>query len=81
MKPVLSRKQEAILFLFTLSSLNARQSSSIQTTIPVQRSSLKVHAVTPVSESTSSIEDRTRSNAARLQEFRAQKGASNYLQC
>ncbi|KAF9567322.1 gamma-tubulin complex, DGRIP91/SPC98 component [Agrocybe pediades] len=73
-QPVLSKKQEAILFLYTLSSLNAHQQTSLPSSIPSHRQPVQAQTTTPQPQSAAMGEDRTRSNAARLQEFRAQRG-------
>ncbi|KAF8913942.1 gamma-tubulin complex, DGRIP91/SPC98 component [Gymnopilus junonius] len=71
---VLSRKQEAILFLFTLSSLSTQQATSIPIPILSQPSPTKLIADTAPSDSSASKLESTQPNAARLAKFRAQRG-------
>ncbi|KAF8974520.1 gamma-tubulin complex, DGRIP91/SPC98 component [Flammula alnicola] len=76
-QPVLSRKQDAILFLFTLSSLNGRQQPTIQMPMLSQPPPLKVQEVPPPNDSTANTGPKGRSNATRLKEYRAHKGISH----
>lgn len=77
-QPVLSRKQESILFLFALSSLNTRQPPTIQ--IPVLTTSFpsrrQVQQQSPNNISSLIGEDGA-SSASRLKEYRLLKGVSH----
>ena len=70
-QPVLARKREAVLFLFTLSTFNPRQHSSIQ--IPAIAYP-KHPAINAVPTNASTRKEKGRSNADLLKDFRATKG-------
>ncbi|KAF8205020.1 gamma-tubulin complex, DGRIP91/SPC98 component [Pholiota molesta] len=77
-QPVLSRKEEAVLFLFTLSSLNGQPQPSIhlsflsQPSLPITIQGNTTAHTPPVRKG-----EPERSNAARLKEYRAYKGAQH----
>ncbi|PPQ72575.1 hypothetical protein CVT26_003706 [Gymnopilus dilepis] len=75
-QPVLTKKQEAVQFLSTLSTLNTHQSASITMPgLPRPSSGRPVAPTTHVEPSAGDWET-TLSNAARLAEFRAQRGVA-----
>lgn len=77
-KPVLSRKREAILFLFTLSSSNMRQPPPIQMPTLVYTQQSNAH-IEPVAVAPSAFGEKGRSHAELLKDFRAKKGSSNII--
>src|SRR6266704_286704 len=67
------KKREAILFLFTLSTFNTHQQSAIQ--IPAILYPHQSHPhIEPASAVPAVTEEKGRSNAEMLREFRGQKG-------
>jgi len=74
-QPVLTRKREAVLFLFTLSTFNPRQNPSIQMPAIVYPQHSPISAV---STKPSTCRDKGRSNADLLKDFRATKGIERY---
>lgn len=73
-KPVLSRKQEAILFLLTLSSSNVRRAPTISMPTLVNPPSLKTQTRLASSDSLAPQEGKIFSKAEALRDFRIQKG-------
>jgi len=67
------KKREAILFLFTLSTFNAHQQSTIQMPALIYPNQSHPH-IEPVSAVPAVTEEKGQSNAEMLREFRAQKG-------
>ena len=74
MKPVLSRKQETILFLLTLSSSNVRRPPTISMPALVNPPQLKTQTHLPSAEPLAPQEGKTMSKAETLRDFRIQKG-------
>jgi hypothetical protein len=74
LKPVLSRKQETILFLLTLSSSNVRRPPAISMPTLVNPPPSKTQAHLASVEPPAPQEGKTFSKAEALRDFRMQKG-------